>query len=132
KQLLKNGQWSASWGKYTVNPSTNVDGGKKAYTTLVLKGRSLSPSGCEGEIVYDLDSLGSGSIKLSYSCPYSGDNYGRTDNHSADLVLLGVYGQIGSRLGMDMWGWDESKWGREGDIPITDSPLSLLFVVRDM
>jgi hypothetical protein len=131
RYMLKNVQYSAASGTYYWTPATNIKPACNDSTTIRLLGAPDWPKGSEGVCTYEVGEIGGGSVSFLYSCPYSGPNYGRPKNDSANLVLLEVYGQIGTRIGMDGWTFDPKNWGTEGSVPSSDHPLALLFVVRD-
>jgi len=132
RYMLKNVQYSAASGTYYWTPASLIKPACNDSTTIRLLGAPHWPTGSEGICTYEVGDFGTGSVSFLYSCPASGFNYGTKKNDTADAVLLEVYGQLGTRIGMvDGWGFDPKNWGTEGSIPNSEHPLALLFVVRD-
>jgi hypothetical protein len=123
---LYNGMYEADWGKYTVQPLTNLQAGREH--TFIMTGRQWSSSGCEGALTYQVGEQGMGNIKLYFACPFSDDNKGVPTCNAMD-VKLSVFGNIAAN---HSWGYNPAEWGEEGQVPTDGHPLSLLFVVENI
>ena len=127
KFTLKNAETQLNWGKWVdnsgnpSNPPTNLAAGGTA--TFQVEGRNSSSSGSDAAVTYTVwdDELNeaAGTIKFSFSCPYSGSNTAACSNSSS--LTYALYTKINST----------DAWGNEGAVPESGHPLYVQYTLSD-
>jgi len=116
---LKNVSWESTHGSYSQTPASNIAAGKSA--TALMKDPSGAAYGSEGWINYDSED---GGVTFSFCCSYEkGGNYAK-----ADCKIPNVKCEIYARTGAEAL-LAEAGGLKEGNVPTSDHPLAVLFVL---
>ncbi len=130
---LINVEYGKEWGKWATPdeepsaPPSVIRAGASGW--WMLTGRQGSASGAEGWVKYQVGDVGV--IQFKFDNPWgSGDNKAGCDNSSAieyELYAATKKGDVG-KSGPNT---NKGDYGKEGQIPLGGSPLSLLWVLSD-
>ena len=130
---LVNVEYGKEWGKWATPdespsaPPSIIKAGETGW--WMLTGRQGSASGAEGWVKYQVGDVGV--IQFKFDNPWgAGDNKASCDNSSA--VLYQQYAVTKKPdVGKTGANTDPSNYGKEGQVPLGGSPLSVLWVVSN-